>query len=69
VAERLAVIESAGRIVNAPRPLDGQLLACVCLKTRYGCETGIAAAPDSHRSGLPSDIPAWHPTWQRRRWI
>jgi hypothetical protein len=65
VAERLAGIESAGRIVNAPRPLDGQLLACVCLKTRYGCETGIAAAPDSHRvrtsirySGMASDLAA-----------
>ncbi len=41
VAARLAAIEQEERIVTAPLTIDGQLTACVWLKTFHVCEQGI----------------------------
>ncbi len=58
VAERLAVIESEGRIVSAPLSVDGQApVACVWLKSLYACETGIAAELHRLTSSVAPELP------------
>lgn len=52
VAARLAAIEQEERIVTAPLSIDGQLMACVWLKTFHVCELGIGKELNRLQHGI-----------------